>query len=116
MTTLAKKPEKPLQGVDHPRDSRPPRRAAGATQGPAEGKVVTAKRVEDLFFCDDLWDAGFLVLSEAVFVRPRGSRHLPYTVGNAIRYYLRDLGINATGHHCGTGSAVRSTPTPTTSG
>jgi integrase/recombinase XerC len=34
----------------------------------------------------------------ALFVRARGGRHLPYTVGNAIRHYLRDLGINATGH------------------
>ena len=34
----------------------------------------------------------------ALFVRARGGRHLPYTVGNAIRHYLHDLGINATGH------------------
>jgi hypothetical protein len=27
---------------------------------------MTAKTVEDLFLCDDLWEAGFLVLSEAV--------------------------------------------------
>ena len=27
---------------------------------------MTAERVEDLFLADDLWEAGFLVLSEAV--------------------------------------------------
>ena len=28
----------------------------------------------------------------ALFVRPRGGRHLPYTVGNALRHYLHDPG------------------------
>ncbi|MGA2302757.1 MAG: hypothetical protein ABSH29_01015 [Acidimicrobiales bacterium] len=27
---------------------------------------MTAKRVEDLFLCDDLWEAGFLCLSESI--------------------------------------------------
>jgi len=34
----------------------------------------------------------------ALFVRPRGGRHLPYTVGNAVSRYMRELGIDATAH------------------
>jgi integrase/recombinase XerC len=34
----------------------------------------------------------------ALFIRPWGGRHLPYTVGNVINRYLADLGINATAH------------------
>lgn len=36
----------------------------------------------------------------ALFVRPRGGRHLPYTVGIAIGRYLREHGIDATAHRC----------------
>jgi integrase len=36
--------------------------------------------------------------SGALFVRPRGGRHLPYTVSIAIGDYLHDLEINATAH------------------
>lgn len=34
----------------------------------------------------------------ALFIRPRGGRHLPYTVGIAISRYLKELGIDATAH------------------
>jgi integrase/recombinase XerC len=36
--------------------------------------------------------------SGALFVRPRGGRHLPSTVSLAVNRYLRELGINATTH------------------
>jgi integrase/recombinase XerC len=34
----------------------------------------------------------------ALFVRTRGGRHLPHTVGKVIRHYLHDMGIDATAH------------------
>jgi site-specific recombinase XerD len=36
--------------------------------------------------------------SGAIFVRPRGGRHLPYTVGIAVGRYLHEHGIDATAH------------------